>query len=228
MFPSDEDVKKKVEEQIHNDRRLDASDLRVEVEGGAVTLTGAAVTDRDAALAQQDAAEVSGVARVVNRIKVDFPGKIAPPTDEAIRARIQAALSLDSVRRPVDLVLAVADGVVFVEGFVETLTDKRQVEGIAARQSGVSEVRSNLAVVPSMDRHDDRIAADVIGALKSDGPPSQGSVSVQVEMGVVTLKGAVPGETVRRRVNEAAASVNGVVEVRDQLRSSAGSGDPPA
>lgn len=227
MFPSDADVKKKVEEQMHNDRRLDASGLRVEVEGGTVTLRGAAATDRDAALAQEDAAGVNGVAEVVDRIKVEFPGKLAPPTDEAIRARIQAALSLDTVRRPVDLVLAVADGMVFMEGFVETLTDKRQVEDIAARQSGVSEVHNNLTVVPSIDRHDDQIAADVRGAMQSDGAPAQGSVSVQVEMGVVTLKGSVPGEAARRRVKEAAASVSGVVEVRDRLRASAGSGDPP-
>jgi osmotically-inducible protein OsmY len=69
---------------------------------------------------------VAGVKKIVNRIEVLLPEKIAPPTDEAIRARIRATLLLESDIVPVDFILAVADGVVFIDGFVETLKDKQR------------------------------------------------------------------------------------------------------
>jgi osmotically-inducible protein OsmY len=61
-----------------------------------VILKGSAETYQTSALAQEDAAAVTGVKEVVNRIIVDPAEKIAPPTDEAIRARIQATLSPES------------------------------------------------------------------------------------------------------------------------------------
>jgi osmotically-inducible protein OsmY len=78
---------------------------------------------------------------------VQIPEKITPPTDAAIRARIQAALLLESDIVPVDLVLAVSEGVVFIDGFVETLKEKRRIGKIAARERGVLEVHNNLTVV---------------------------------------------------------------------------------
>jgi osmotically-inducible protein OsmY len=153
LFPGDR-LRKKIAERLLQDRRFDASGISVEVSGGKVILGGTAKTYQSAALAEVDAAEVSGVVKVVNRIKVPFPEKIAPPTDEAIRARIQAALSLYQDCRPVDLVLAVADGVVFIDGFVESLKDKKRITSIAAKERGVLDVHNNLVVIDSPDRKD--------------------------------------------------------------------------
>ena len=142
----DDRLKETVEQHLHKDRRLDASDISVEVDQGKVVLSGFALTHQSSALAEENAANVNGVEEVVNRIQVPLPGKIAPATDEAIRARIQAALSLIYSGQPVDLVLAVSDGVVFIDGFVESVEDKQRIERIAARESGVLEVCSNLVV----------------------------------------------------------------------------------
>jgi hypothetical protein len=43
---------------------------------------------------------VAGVKKIVNRIEVQLPEKIAPPTDAAIRARIRAALLIAAVYLP--------------------------------------------------------------------------------------------------------------------------------
>ena len=56
---------------------------------------------------------------------------------------------------PVDFILAVSEGVVFIVGFVETLKEKRRIGKIAARERGVLEVRNNLTVVPVQVKSDE-------------------------------------------------------------------------
>lgn len=148
MFISDKELKKNVSDRLHEDRRLDMSKIQVKVKHGEVILEGSTETYQASAFAQEDVAGVAGVKKIVNRIEVQLPEKIAPPTDAAIRARIRAALLLESDIVPVDLVLAVSEGVVFIDGFVETLKEKRRIGKIAARERGVLEVRNNLTVVP--------------------------------------------------------------------------------
>ena len=155
--------------------------------------------------------------KIVNRIEVQLPEKIAPPTDEAIRARIQATLLLESEILPVDFVLAVADGIIFIDGFVETLKEKRRVGKIAARERGVLEVHNNLTVVPGQDKGDEDLTKGIQAALESNELGDIKSVSVEIEQEVATLKGTVTSLETRRHVNDAVASVLGVLDVRDNL-----------
>ena len=217
MFISDKELKKNVSDRLTEDRRLDVSKIQVEVNHGKVILKGSAETHQTSAFAQEDVAEVAGVEKIVNRIEVQLPEKIAPPTDEAIRARIRAALLLESDIVPVDFVLVVSDGVVFIDGFVETLKEKRRIGKIAARERGVLEVRNNLTVVPGQVKGDEDLTERINAALKSVEPGNIKNVSFRVERGVTTLTGTVAGLESRHRVNDAVASVLGVLDVRDNL-----------
>jgi osmotically-inducible protein OsmY len=147
MLISDKELKKNVSNRLQEDRRLDVSKIQVTVKHGEVILKGATETYQTSAFAQEDVAGVTGVKKIVNRIEVQLPEKIAPPTDAAIRARIRAALLLEPDIVPVDFILAVSEGVVFIDGFVETLKEKRRIGKIAARERGVLEVHNNLTVV---------------------------------------------------------------------------------
>lgn len=155
MFISDNELKKNVSDRLRGDRRLDVSKIHLDVKQGIVTLKGSAETYQASAFAQEDVAEVAGVEKIVNRIDVQLSENIAPPTDEAIRARIQATLLLEPGIVPVDFILAVSEGVVFIDGFVETLKEKRRIGKIAARERGVLEVHNNLTVVPVQVKGDE-------------------------------------------------------------------------
>ena len=170
MLISDKELKKNVSDRLREDRRLDVSKIHVDVKHGEVILKGSTETYQASAFAQEDVAGVAGVEKIVNRIEVQLPEKIAPPTDEAIRARIRAVLLLESDIVPVDFVLAVSEGVVFIDGFVETLKEKRRIGKIAARERGVLEVRNNLTVVPGQHKGDGEITERIHAALKSVEP----------------------------------------------------------
>jgi osmotically-inducible protein OsmY len=225
MFIGDKELKKNVSDRLREDRRLDASEILVNVKHGKVILKGSTETYQSSAFAQEDVAGVAGVKKIVNRIEVLLPEKIAPPTDEAIRARIRATLLLESDIVPVDFVLAVADGVVFIDGFVETLKEKRRIGKIAARERGVLEVRNNLTVVPGQHKGDGEITERIHAALKSVEPGNIKNVSFRVERGVTTLTGKVIGLESRHRLNDAVASVLGVLDVRDYLDVAVGKDD---
>jgi hyperosmotically inducible periplasmic protein len=217
MFIGDKELKKNVSDRLREDRRLDASEILVNVKHGKVILKGSTETYQSSAFAQEDVAGVAGVKKIVNRIEVLLPEKIAPPTDEAIRARIRATLLLESDIVPVDFVLAVADGVVFIDGFVETLKEKIRLGKIAARERGVLEVRNNLTVVSGQVKGDEDLTEKIQAALESDAVGGIKSVSVQVKRGVATLTGTVASLEIRRLVNDTVASVLGVRDVRDNL-----------
>ena len=217
MIIGDNELKKNVADRLREDRRLDVSTIHVDVKHGNVILKGSADTYQASAFAQEDVAGVAGVEKIVNRIEVRLPEKIAPPTDEAIRARIRAMLSLESEKLPVDFVLAVAHGVVFIDGFVETLKERRQIGRVAAWERGVLEVRNNLTVVPGHVKSDEDLTDRIQAALESDNLGDTKSVSVQVERGVATLTGTVASLEARRHVNDAVDLVLGVRDVRDNL-----------
>ncbi|MGW8188122.1 MAG: BON domain-containing protein [Desulfobacterales bacterium] len=217
MFISDNELKKNVSDRLRGDRRLDVSKIHLDVKQGIVTLKGSAETYQASAFAQEDVAEVAGVEKIVNRIDVQLSENIAPPTDEAIRARIRATLLLESDIMPVDFVLVVADGVVFIDGFVETLKEKRQIGTISAQERGVLEVRNNLTVVSAQVEGDEDLTEKIQAALESGELGVINGVSVQVRLGVATLTGTVTSLENRRLVNDAVASVFGVRDVRDNL-----------
>jgi len=225
MFISDKELKKNVSDRLREDRRLDGSEIQVDVKLGNVILKGSTETYQASASAQEDVAEVAGVKNIVNRIDVQLPEKIAPPTDAAIRARIRATLLLEPEIVPVDFVLAVSEGVVFIDGFVETLKEKRRLGKIAERERGVLEVRNNLIVVPVQVTGDEELTERIQAALKSVEPGNIKNVSFRVEQGVTTLTGTVVGLESRHRVKDAVASVLGVLDVRDYLDVAGGKDD---
>ena len=166
MFISDKELKKNVSDRLREDRRLDGSEIQVDVKLGNVILKGSTETYQASASAQEDVAEVAGVKNIVNRIDVQLPEKIAPPTDAAIRARIRATLLLEPEIVPVDFVLAVSEGVVFIDGFVETLKEKRRLGKIAERERGVLEVRNNLTVVSVQVKGDEEHTERIRGGTR--------------------------------------------------------------
>lgn len=67
-------------------------------------------------------------------------------------------------------------------------------------------------------RSDQRIEEDVCDELTADSYVDAHDVNVSVNNGVVTLSGTVPTRDMRRRAEEDADSVNGVNDVRNDLR----------
>lgn len=107
-------------------------------------------------------------------------------------------------------------GVVTLTGEVRDLLTKRRAVEIASAIRGVRAVVDMLPVEP-VARADAAIRADVIAALRLEPVTESREVGVEVNGGVVTLRGTVDSGAERDVAERVAAAVPGVRSVRNDL-----------
>lgn len=193
---SDAEVAKAVRDALRFDPRVSAFDPSVSVRDGTVTLTG--VVDNLAAkrAAEADARNTVGVHRVYDLLKVR-PEK--RPADGRIMRDVQVALSRDPAVNPLEVRVAVRDGVVYLHGTVGTYAEWAAAEDAVARVRGVVDVRNRLkldhpdmsAAVPDITARDNDIRHAIEDQMWWSPFVDGNEVVVTVRDGVATLNGFV-------------------------------------
>jgi Predicted periplasmic or secreted lipoprotein len=217
MVLTDEEIKKRIVDELYWDDRVDASKVLVRVEGGKVTLTGTVPNYNAKIRAETDAYAVRDVAWVDNRITVSYPVVRAIPTDEDIRQAVIKNLSNDPDLERTDIRVRVKEGIVTLEGSVDAYWKKWEAEYTTCNIRGVCDIVNMVAVVPTMQIADKVIAEDVRAAIERKRSVSIEDIDIRVENGVVTLSGTVPDWDARQAVINAAKYTRGVIDVLDEL-----------
>jgi len=117
---------------------------------------------------------------------------------------------------PRDITIATVNGVVTLDGEVDSVLAKRRATRIAERTKGVRAVVNRLDVRRS-DRSDAQVRADVIVALASDPATESWEIGVKVDDGHVTLDGNVDSWQERWLAERVALGVRGVRELENEL-----------
>ncbi|MCC5878367.1 MAG: BON domain-containing protein [Idiomarina sp.] len=149
--------------------------------------------------------------------------------DAWIHGSAQTSLMLNTNLNAFRISSSVEDGVVTLEGEVETSTDKALAEELVEGIDGVTRVNNNLTVRHEDDDDDDnggvratlndgRIFTVLKSRLLMSGDVSGRDIEVEVDDGVVTLSGEVDTSSERDLALEMARNTNGVSNVRDNLR----------
>src|SRR5258707_396317 len=114
-------------------------------------------------------------------------------TDEAIQRDVLEELKWDAHVRPNEIGVAVKDGIVTLNGWVDSFLKKMAGQEAAHRVPGVKAVATGIEVrLPGFaERTDTDLAAAVLNALRGDAAIPAGKVDVTVSKGWVTLKGEV-------------------------------------
>ncbi len=212
----EEEIKQDVVDQLAWDDRVNVAPIDVEVRDSTVTLRGSVPNYQAKLAAIEDTEMMPGVDRVEDQLTVRWP-PVYTPSDDDLWDDVDRALrwnpNIDVTRIYID----VMDGVVSLEGTVESLWKKLHAEEVAADVAGVAEVQNRLAVVPTRSVDDEAIATDIVDSLKRNTLVDPEQVDVRVANGIVTLEGSVPNWLVRRTVRDIAVRTAGVVDVRDKL-----------
>lgn len=211
---SDEQIKKQIIDQYVWDSRLDASKVDVTVDNGRVTIKGAVPTYRAKDAATQDAYLIRGVKWVDNQLVVQYETK---PTDDDMRSSVKGALFWDVDINSDKVDVSVLAGWVTLRGTVDAYWKKRQAEDDAYGVSGVIGVTNELAVVPTQEWEDERIAKDVQQALERNMNIVIDTVDVVVENGHVTLNGTVGTWVAYDSAERSARFTGGVVDVTNNI-----------
>ena len=208
------EIRSDVRDQLDWDYRVDENDVNVAVDDGVVTLTGTVENFSAKEAAAADAWSVTGVIDVVNNIEVDAE---APGSDAGnISRSVENVLEWNSEIDAADIRITTIGGIVTIEGTVESYWKKVRAEDLASDVSGVVEVQNRLAVVPTDDLVDERIAEDIVNAIERKSFVDMETITVRVEDGVVSLSGEVGSRTEHEAVYESALYTDGVVAVNDE------------
>jgi len=122
-------------------------------------------------------------------------------------------IRIDSTNVSVDVV----GGVVYLRGTVPSFHEKRIATEIANRIKGVVDVVNELRVAPITLRTDQEITDDVRAALTRDVWVDERKIDVSTVGGVVYLSGNVDSYTEKSYAESDAWSVQGVVDVVNNI-----------
>ncbi len=223
---------------LSSNAELAPFEIGVSVDDGTAILTGSVDTEAQRALAARVAGELTGIARVENRILVAPAGSAAPRSDPFFRvieqADIATRVKLQLLwRRPGDGVLlhvSARDDRLVLTGEVASSAARARAERIARRTAGVAAVENELRVnAPAVraeeaamaksaqPKSDAWIETRVLAALRFDGTLDAERVAVSAEQGVVTLTGAMPTAAQKADAALIAGEVDGVQAVANEL-----------
>ncbi|HZD43384.1 MAG TPA: BON domain-containing protein [Methanomicrobiales archaeon] len=218
MALSDQEMEKRIEDHLDWDSRLDASNIRVNVEDNRVTLTGTVPTPMSRKTAEKDVYDVQGDMHVDNRLTIEYPPRSEHrASDDEIERNIRNALDRNPDLNSPDITVAVQSGVVYLKGTVNAYWKREYAVDIARRAFGSSDVINWIAVTPSEMVSDEQVREDVTNAILRSTGDQVRDLEVHVRGGVVTLFGRVWSWNARRQVREAAANTRGVVEIKNNI-----------
>lgn len=144
VLRSDEEVEEAVEDAFLYDPRVNLYDVGVTAEEGVVMLTGTVGGLEAKRAAAEDARNTVGVWRVRNMIAVR-PDESR--TDGEIAKDVTQALMRNPFLDRHEIDVSVVNGLVFLEGTVQTWFEKGEADNVASRVEGVIDVENDLEVV---------------------------------------------------------------------------------
>jgi len=222
---SDTKIAGDVERRLRWDTLVDDSLIEVSVDRGTVVLKGVVGSASEKRRAAYDA-WVTGVQDVLtDDLHVDRwardadlrEGKYEEKPDSEIADAIRFAATLDPRVKSFHLGIQVDSGLVTLTGMVDNLRAKDAAEQIAHDTVGVSGVVDKLQVAPSTPLGEDELEAKIKDALFRNVVTAAYEISVDVEGGVVTLRGDVDSYGQKAAAGEVARSIVGPTRVINSL-----------
>jgi osmotically-inducible protein OsmY len=217
MSEKDEELKKKIIDHLYWDGRVDASDVKVEVDNRKVKLTGTVPNFAASEAALFTIWSIKGIIGVDNKLVVKpvIDGKT--PIDADIEKNISQILIWNKSVYGPEIEVSVDAGVVTLEGTVDALWKKMKAEELASHVLGVVKITNLLGVAPSKEIADEVISRDIIEALNRSDNVDVDTIDVKVEEGNVTLSGVVEHWIAYRAAWNCAVNTFGVKDVQNEI-----------
>jgi osmotically-inducible protein OsmY len=192
---------------------------------GLVTLSGEVDSWAESQLAEKVAASVNGVTGIENEVLVEYDTTRADPE---IREEVIQRLRWSTLVRSGLVDVEVRDAEVYLSGTIGSAAEKRMAETLAW-VTGVNGVDSSGLEVEEWARNPDMRARPaevtdatienaVRDALLYDPRVNSANVEVDVNGGIVTLRGVVDNLSARRSAAETTRNVTGVLTVNNRLK----------
>ena len=205
---SDTDLQQDVLRELKWDARIKETDVGVEVDDGVITLSGTVDSWGKRYAAARAAHRVRGVLDIANDIVVKTPGTPGR-TDTDIATAVRNALIWDVFVPDTRIRSTVSNGVVTLEGDVDTWTQHDDAARAVRNLSGVREV-VNLIEIKAARVDAAMLRKSIEGALERQAEIDAKRVWFEIKDGEVKVFGTVPTWAEREIVIGAAKGTPGV------------------
>ncbi|HTO87518.1 MAG TPA: BON domain-containing protein [Thermoanaerobaculia bacterium] len=212
---TDREIQEDVLNELRWDSRIRQEEVGVEVDEGVVTLTGTVESWAKKLAAKEAAHRVVGVRDVADDVRVKLPGGLQK-TDTEIAQDVRLALEWDAFVPERNIRSTVSDGLVTLEGEVNTLLQKEDAARAIRNVRGVKGV-NNFLTVAAVKADQGQLRKSIEQALERRAEREAEKVRVVLDNGTVTLEGRVRTWPERTAVLGAVSHAPGVREVRDRL-----------
>jgi osmotically-inducible protein OsmY len=216
MQKTDAEIQHDVLRELKWDTKVEETDVGVEVDDGVVTLTGTVSSWGKRQAAVDAAHRVRGVLDVANDITIRLPGTPGR-TDTELAQAVRHALEWNVFVPASRIRSTVADGVVRLEGVVDTWIQRDDAEEAVRYLAGVRGLANVIEVQPP-DVEPAKVRKAIEDALDRQAQRDSQRVSLLIHDGHVKLLGTVRTWAARQAVLGAAKGTPGVRSVEDQLR----------
>jgi osmotically-inducible protein OsmY len=185
---TDQGIASHLTKEFWNDASIPANWIEVKVENGIVSLSGLA----DNIIAKERSGKIAeamvGVRGVINRIRVLPPMSL---TDEEVKQSVQSALLRNALIEIHEIQAEVSDGVVTLNGTVDSRLEKQLCGTMAKGVKGVVELKNAIRVKPGKKRPDEEIEKELRQRLANEVRVDDAQIRVRIEDGNAILSGSV-------------------------------------
>ncbi len=193
---SDDSITFAVENALHLDSGVSSRLIDIDTKAGIVTLSGSVANLLSKERALMNAETIKGVRSVIDQLVVMPSGVF---TDQQIQQDVVEALTKNPAVDASSLKISVTDGVVTVNGQVDSWPSRELVVEAAKGVKGAKKIVNQMRVVEAHNRSDSEIQAEIEQRLNADVWLNEWLISVNVKDGHVTLSGKVSSAAEKTR-----------------------------
>jgi osmotically-inducible protein OsmY len=185
---SDKEITFAIEAKFLVDPEVPENAIEVKTQDGIVTLSGTVNTLLGKDRAKDIVRTVRGVEAIIDTIEVVPDPRV---DDDVLRAQVESALARDPVTEKFEVNVTARDGVVILDGTVDSWQEKQLSGQVAKSVKGIVKLDNRLDVLPDAVRPDSEIEVEVRKQLQTDVWVDGKFIGVMVDGGKVTLTGRV-------------------------------------
>lgn len=198
--PSDEEISTAIESELLFHPEIPYNQVDISTVDGIVTVEGKVPSLLAKNRTVRIAESMRGVRSVVDHLEVKETSK----ADSEVAQAVKSELAIDPITEDLKIDVDAKQGVVTLQGPVDSWQEMRGAILASERVMGVQQVVNNIRVRKHDRRVDSEITEDVLSRLKWDVFVDSGLIDVDVKRGRVKLSGKVGSPAEKRRAEQLA------------------------